>query len=295
MKKFFFITIILIFYLFLTYKIEAVSIIFDSSKTVVSQDEEFYVDLLLDAEDQFINGIEGNVSFIGGDLSFVRSLEVKSIMDLWIKKPEIEKFSIHLTAISTYGFSGVIDPFNQNDKLPGLVTRLFFKPSVSGEVLFTTPRFVVTLDDGLGTMIEVAPISYSVFVTDEVYVPEITEEIIISEPEIQAYVVQDKNLYNNKYVLIFQAKDNETGIDRVLIKEGRRKWREIESPYLLKDQSRQSLINIQALNFSGQSAYFTIDPLSTNSTDRKDEVYVLVFLFIFLLFIFIKRIYPSKK
>jgi hypothetical protein len=295
MKKLFFIKIILIFCFFLAFKIEATSIIFDSPKTVVSQDEEFYVDLLLDAEGQFINGIEGNVSFIGGDLSFVRSLEAKSIMDLWIKKPEIEKFSINFSAVSTYGFSGVIDPFNQDEKLPGLVTRLFFKPSISGEVLFTTPKFIVTLDDGHGTMIEVAPISYSFFVTDEVYVPEITNEIVISEPEIQAYVVQDKNLYNNKYVLIFEAKDDETGIDKVLIKEGRRKWKEIESPYLLKDQSRQSLINIQALNFSGQSSYLIIDPLSTKSRTISAEIYVLAFLFIFLVFIFIKRIYPSKK
>lgn len=294
MKKLFLIKIILIFLLFITYKTEAVSIVLDSPKLVVGQEEEFYVDVQLDTKGQSINGIEGSVSFIGGDLSFLRSENAKSIMDLWVLNPVIKKYSIHFMAISTYGFSGVIDPFNQEEKLPGLITRLFFKPNSIGEVLFTTSSFFLTLDDGLGTMIEIPPTSFSVSVEGNVSIQEPNNEIY-SEPEIKAFVVQDENLFNNKYTLIFEAKDSETGIDKVLIKEGKRKWREIESPYLLKDQSRRSLISLRAINFSGQSVYLTIDPSPENSENKPNNFYIYLLLFVFILFILIKRTYPFKK
>jgi hypothetical protein len=295
MKTLFFISIIFISYFFFTLQSEAVRIIIDSPKTTIDRGEEFYIDLLLDTEGKSFNGIEGNISFIGGDLSFIRALNVKSIMDLWIENPIIKKYSINFSAISTYGFSGVIDPFNQDDKLPGLITRLFFKPSISGQVLFTTSNFFVTQSDGSGTMVEIPPISFSVSVNEKEYIPEANEEVRISEPEIKAYIVQDINLYNNKYVLIFQAKDNNFEIDKVLVKEGKRKWKEIESPYLLKDQNRSSLINIWAISYSGQSVSITIDPLPDTSKIKSDNIYILILFFVFLLFIFIKRIYFYKK
>jgi hypothetical protein len=290
MKKILFYKIfIFIFIFFMAIKTEAVIMSFETPKNRTSLNEEFYIDLLLDTEGDSINAIEGNIKSIGGGLSFIKAENGKSMMDLWVQKPEIINSSIVFAGISTNGFSGVIDPFNKNKKIPGLITRLFFKSNRAGEILFTTSDFTLNKNDGYGTEVIAPAISLSMVVNNQEYIEEENIEIQNdSLPQIEASIVQDINLYNNKHVLIFEAKDKENGIDKVLIKEGNKNWKEIKSPYLLKDQSRQSIIVLKAINHSGQSTLISIDglPKVNNWTNYIEFIFVIVFI---IFIIYIKR------
>ena len=292
-KKIFIFTLFFILNLFLTNKIFAANLILTPSKESVGIGEQFYVDLSLESEDQSINAISGSISFSSEYVSFVRAEEGKSMVNLWVEKPKIKGNIITFAGVISNGFDGVIDPFDPSHKLPGLIIRLVFEASKSGQVDFSTLPFSLNLNDGLGTAIEIPSVHNSLKVEN------FTRKIKYKSdkngtPELEAYVIQDPNIFNNKHALIFKATDKETGIKSVMIKEGRRDWKEIESPYLLLDQSRHSNITLQATSFSGAGVSINIDkvPYDWNSL----IIILITAIMIIGLFILVRiKIYAKRK
>ncbi|MFA6251402.1 MAG: cohesin domain-containing protein [Candidatus Paceibacterota bacterium] len=288
-KKIILLILILSFSVYM--KTEAASITLETPKKQVGIGEQFYVDLILDPDNQSINTISGNISFSSGLVSFIRAEEAKSMVHLWIDHPTIIDNRISFSGIMPNGFDGVIDPFNQSHKLPGLIIRLVFEASKPGDADIITTTFVLNLNDGQGTEILVSPVHNSInignFVNNFKY-----ENNTKKAPELEAYITRDPNIYNNKYILIFLANDKTTGIKNVMIKEGKRDWKEIESPYLLEDQSRHSLITLQATNFSGLSTVRNIDKIPYRWGIL---VPILVVIIVVISIFIIKKKYVHKK
>jgi len=262
------------------------------SKNTVGVGEQFYVDVTLDPEDANINGIEGSVSFTPSGISFVRAETGKSLINLWIEQPELKDNTISFSGIIPSGFSGVIDPFNPDKKLSGLMVRLIFEGKQPGAATISSTPFSLTLNDGKGSMTNAPGASVSLDVQN-VSVPFAYKNPNDTKPELEAYVTRDPNLFNNNYALVFQAKDSETGIKDVMIKEGNRGWKKITSPYLLEDQSRHSTIALEAENFSGATIVLVINPLPY-VLFSKDNVALLI-VFIIILFFVAKKIYEKRK
>ncbi len=293
------ISVLILFFilnLLLANKVFAATLTFSSSKDEVGIGEQFYVDLMLDPEGQSINAISGNIIFSNESISFVRSEEGKSMVNLWVEKPELNKDwnSVNFAGVMTNGFDGVIDPFNPSKKLSGQIVRLIFETKKPGLAEFSSSKLSLNLNDGFGTEIKISPINTSINVLNYIneYKYEISDEH--SSPELEAYITRDPNIFNNKYVLIFKASDKGSGIKSVTIKEGRRKWKEIESPYQLKDQSRHSQINLQAINYSGSGIIINIDKIPYN---KKEIAKILVIISgAIILFIFLgRKLHKIKK
>jgi hypothetical protein len=253
---------------------------------------QFYVDVMLDPEAVSLNAIEGSIIY-PPNLSFVRAEYGGSIVGPWIVPPQIggDK-SISFAGIMPAGFAGVIDPFHSSRRAPGFVARLVFEATSSGEAQIEARGLSATQNDGIGTLQELnslpAKISVTTFENPSTYK---TEEN--TNPEIRAEVTRDPNLYNNRYTLVFEALDRGAGIKEVMVKEGNRPWKKINSPYLLEDQSRHSIIILQSSNFSGATVVTTIDPLPYKSFAPSQIVLaVILILFVFVLF---KKIYARKK
>jgi hypothetical protein len=288
--------ILIIFFvlnLFITNKIFAASLSLDFSKKSLGAGEQFYVDLMLDPEGQSINTIKGSITFQNDYISFVRIEDGKSMVNLWVEKPTLDsdKNTVNFAGVMTNGFDGVIDPFNTKYKLPGLIIRLVFEAQKPGLVDFSTSQFLLNLNDGEGTEIQANP--FYDFVKVENYVVNSKYRINTdASPELDAYVTRDPNLYNNKYIIIYKATDKGTGIKSVMIKEGNRNWIEVESPYILKDQGRHSIIYVQAMNFDGAAIVKTIEPLPYKIMT---PINILIFVVIcLLLFLIIKIFYNNK-
>lgn len=273
-------------------KIEASSFQIKSSSDIVGIDEQFYIDIMLDAENRNINGIESYISFPEDKIKFVRYEDGKSMVNLWVEKPYSDSGKIKFSGVMLNGFSGVINPFNPDVKLPGLITRLVFEPKNSGQVDVSIFDSYVTLNDGYGTAEKIPSLKKIIIVQDfsNKYVYNSKSNF---SPEISAYIVREKNLYNNHYVLVFDAKDNENGIKEVLIKEGRRDWKAIESPYLLEDQSRHSIITLQATNYSGSSIVLNIESLPKKIFSIKN-ISIIILILLVSVFIF-KKAYEKYK
>jgi hypothetical protein len=275
-------------------KVFAATITLAPSKNTVGLEEQFYVDVLLDPQNISINGIEGSVTFPENNVSFVRGETGKSLVNFWIAEPKLDKNTISFAGIIPTGFAGVIDPFNPAQKMPGLMVRLVFAGKQPGVGTFSSAPFSLTLNDGKGTALNTFGASTSVNIQNTAN-PFVYKNPNDLGPKLEASIVRDPNLFDNKYALIFQATDSETGIKDVMIKEGNRDWEKIASPYLLEDQSRRSLIALEAVNFSGASIIITINPLPYKIFSASN---IALFIILIVLIFFISRkiyLYLKRK
>jgi len=277
---------------FFNQKASASSVILKPSNTILGVGEQFYVDVMIDTNGKMINGIDASINFSSQNISFIRAEEGGSIINLWVEKPNLKGNTIELSGIIPNGFGGVIDPFNPKERLPGLVIRLVFETKNNGTSNISLSKSYATLNDGKGTTDNI-PDNSILLNVQNINIPFIYKTKGDAEPEISAYVIRDTNLFDNKYTLIFDAKDNQTGIKEVLIKEGKRDWKKIESPYLLEDQSRHSIITLQATNYSGASIVMNIENIPYKLFSVKN-ITVIILLFIVLFFVF-KKIYEKYK
>lgn len=289
------ITIIFVFIanLLMADKVFAATLKIDTEQKTFGIGEQFYVDLSLDTKGQSINAISGSLIFPSDAITFIRAEEGKSIINLWIDRPEQAGDLVSFSGVIPNGFNGVIDPFNPNDKIPGLLVRLIFETKKSGQFNIDAESFYANLNDGLGTEITIPKINGTINIGDFINKKEFIDENI-SIPEIEAYITRDPNLFDNKYTLIFNAKDKETGIKNVMIKEGNREWNEVRSPYLLIDQSRHSTILLKATNYSLESTIFTIDKIPYK-VKPFFIVTVLILIIIILSFLIFRKIHGYKK
>jgi hypothetical protein len=293
MNKIYLFPLFILFLFFVAKDVFASSIFLSSPKNIVGLEEQFYVDLLVDPEGSVINGIEGSINFNDEEISLVRTEEGKSVVGLWIENPKvIEKNIIKLSGVIPNGFDGVIDPFNPKHKLPGIVARFVFKGLKPSESQIITSPFVVSLNDGLGTLENKESSNVSITIQN-ILTPFVYTDPTDINPELEYEIVRDPNLFNNKYTLIFQAKDKATGIEKVMIKEGKKDWKNIESPYLLEDQSRHSPISLMAINFSGASIIKNIEPLPRDIINPVKIIMIIVF--VIFVFIILKKVYDKYK
>lgn len=279
--------------LIFSHKVSAASLIFRPSTTQIGVGGQLYIDLLLDTEGQPINTIGSTISFSEEMMSFVRAEDGKSMVNLWIEKPNKTENQISFAGIMTNGFDGVIDPFEQSHKLPGLIIRLVFQSTSPGKAYFSTINTSLNLNDGLGTEIKPTPAYLSIEVVDR---PDNSQYTSTDEsiPFLEANVIQDPNIYNGKYVLIFSASDKGSGVKNVMIKEGRRDWKVIESPYLLTNQSRINDISLVAVSYAGSAVSLYIPGIPY---DWKSLIIVISITIIMVLcfYIFAKKKYAKKK
>lgn len=285
-----YIIIFIFFNLLITNKVFAVNLKLETFKDNLNIGEQFYVDLVIEGEGQSINTIKGNIYFDDSLVSLVRVENNKSICSLWLEAPNLNKNTINFIGLIPNGFEGNVDPFNPSKKLPGLVTRLVFEAKNSGKFNFSTNQFYLNLNDGLGSEISAPPTSLSLFIDNFKYRIKYEGEEV-GTPMLDAYIVRDPNIYDNKYVLIFRAIDKDSGIKNVLIKEGLRGWREVVSPYLLLDQSRHSDISLQANNNKGVSVIMMINKIPIDYRYLVIVISILIILFL----IYEKRSLNNKE
>ena len=290
MKKIILLTFLCV--LFFAPKVHAATLTLAPSKNSVGLEEQFYVDVMLDPQDVSLNGIEGSVTFAENNVSFIRAETGQSLINFWIEQPKLNGNTISFSGVIPGGFDGVIDPFNPQNKLPGLMVRLVFQSNQSGTETFSSSPFSVTQNDGLGTLLSIPSASSTINITNTPN-PFIYKNTNDNTPQIQAYVTRDPNLFNNKYTLVFNATDSGSGIKDVMIKEGNKNWKEISSPYLLQDQERRNTITLEAVNYSGATIIVTINPLPYKLFSPANIL--LFILFIFIIFFIVKKIYEKRK
>ena len=243
--------------------------------------QQFQVDLMLDAEGESINAIEGKITFSKELLEIKEISDGDSIINLWVERPHQRQATsdkrqatsdkrqgeIIFSGIIPTGFAGVLSPYYEGER-PGKIFSLIFTSKSEGEGTVNLENGKVLLHDGLGTPAKLGILNFEFRILKrEVRIPDSRfpiPEDKDSPEDFKPEIASNQNVFEGKYFLVFAAQDKGSGIDRFEVKETRNKkqgtWIEAESPYLLRDQKLKSYIYVKAVDKAGNERIAVVEP-----------------------------------
>lgn len=227
--------------------------IFDGDPVVGS---EWAVHLVLQSPLQKVNTLGGNLQFPGDILEVVDINNGKSIVNLWVQAPVVQKNIISFSGIAPGGFQG------QNGEIFTVIFKV--KKIGVGTLKILDPE--AYLNDGKGTVAIWRPLNqtFSAVATGHSAIVD-TGDIVPPEPFVLT-LGRSPNLYNNQWFVAFSAQDKGSGIAYYEVQEGMNnrptedKWVKIVSPYLLQDQKLKNTIFVRAVDKKGNIRLVILAP-----------------------------------
>ena len=273
---------LLLFLLCLPLITEAVSLYLEPNSGEYQPGETFIVDVKIDTEGECVNAVEASLVYDNDILKATDFGRGESILNLWVRNPEInqEQGLISFSGGIPGGFCGRLPgdpgPSNLLGKIifqtPGLIVRETTPNGTPKERLYDPTGQAqnyakidfldssqALLNDGFGTPAKLSSKGATIKITEvgpletpkkDEWQTELKEDNIPPEPfEIEIH--QEPTIFEGKYFIIFSTTDKQTGIDYYQVKEGKRDWKKVESPYLLEDQNLKSIIKVKAVDKEG--------------------------------------------
>lgn len=213
-------------------------------------DRHFTVGVFLDSEQEYINALDVSIQYSQELIALKSWHDGNSVINLWIQQPRTENEIISFEGVIPGGYWGE----------EGLLLTLSFKGTAEGEgALSFLESTRILLNDGQGTPASASLTSHQFIVRQEEYMAEqiAAEEDIYPPEPFTPQVVRDPSMFDGKWFLVFATQDKGSGIARYEISETPQivlwfpRWRSAESPYVLRDQSLQSIIKVRAVDNIG--------------------------------------------
>jgi len=261
----------------------AMSFFFGSDQTVYGQNDSVVVNVFLDTDSETVNTVSGEV-YVGDTATIEGVREGNSSILFWIEKPKIN------TQENIISFSGIVP-----GGIQGKNTFLFsivVNPKSSEAIQFSMKDSLVLLHDGLGTEKSTSFIPKTIFISDDLnFVSTIQTLTDVEAPEdFSPEIIQDPNLYDSQYVLVFATQDKGSGLDRYEVKEGFfGKYTESVSPYIIKNKNLTKTLFVKAIDRFGNERVAIVHP------QKKifNENFILIFSI--LVIVFISILYFRKR
>ncbi|MEX0870122.1 MAG: cohesin domain-containing protein [Candidatus Spechtbacterales bacterium] len=289
-KKFTSILIVSVFLLTFNFS-QAATLYIDPPDEPVSRHDTFTAKVRIDPGENCINAADVEVNY---PIDILRVIDVStgdSIFTLWPEPPSIN------TRDGVVRFMGGI-PGGYCGRIPGdpgltnvLATLVFQAPGAADtdEVFpvrtradFSTSSKVY-LHDGLGTEVEPQFFGAEFELTEDAIEGsgqwfEFLAEDATEPSSFTIELTQDSTMFDGKYFIIFSSNDKESGISHYEVMETRldeeeglfarfsklRKteeiWKKTESPYVLNDQSLNSMIMVRAVDKAGNERIESLAP-----------------------------------
>lgn len=232
----------------------------------------------INTENERVNVVEGDIIIN----SAVKILEVRSLNDAgsniqyWSRKPSL---SNNKQSISFVG--GTPGGFVQKD---ALLFKIYFQIMSAGQASLAPSGITAYKNDGKGTAVSVAvkPLLFTASAQENVKSINAWKKVVTSDimpPEFLAATEgRDLSMYDNQIYLVITASDYQSGIERFEVQEGDLPFVRTGSEYVLRDQTKQSRVVINAYDSAGNVRALIIEPKRTSDTTRKIiEVVVIVF------------------
>jgi hypothetical protein len=223
----------------------------------------FYVDLMLEPENESINAVEGKIVLPPDVLGIYAVSDGNSIVSLWIDKPQV-------SADSSVIFSGIIPGGYQDTN--GLILSLILKAKQTGSASISIADARALLNDGLGTAAKLATTTLNLKLTAATssFTPPYFDQ---APPEdFKPMVSSNPSLFDGKQFLVFATQDKDSGLDYYAVYESQQPqtkeqlsaadWQKAESPYLLKDQKFNSYIYVKAVDKAGNVRIVEVAPVN---------------------------------
>jgi hypothetical protein len=243
------------------------------------------VEVRIDPQTKRLNVVEGVINFTGTVTSNI-STEIEtggSVLTLWPLQP---KYSVSDKNIRFTG--GTPGGFNKES----LLFRIRISSSKPGILNISMSDGSIYLNDGKGTKesILLKPISVELKKSD--INSAVSNLSVDTNPPVFEFaeIGKDKDTYDGKYFISFNANDDVSGVAKYNVKEGNDMTDITNGIYILKDQTGRTPIIITAYDLVGNSAIKEITP-------KNDLIKytVMILLGMFVLFFAWRYLYRNKK
>ncbi len=243
----------------------AANIFFETDVDFITPDQDFLVQVLLDAEGEPVNAFEGEVSFPAELVEPTAVFDGDSSVNLWVERPALaggRAGAITFSGVTVGGVSGSRE-------------RLFsiaFHAKGVGAGAIGVSRIRLLQNDGAGTeaAATVSPLPLSVVggwsglaprdrLAEDVEAPEDFVPVLASDP----------NIFDGRYFLAFATQDKASGVDRYEVREGW--WGPFvpaESPHLLERQALDVDVHVKAIDRAGNERLSTVSAAHPSSGAR---------------------------
>ena len=289
----------------------------DPPESTLNRGDSIMVSVRLDTDEaasECVNAVDAVISYPANIVPVDISLG-ESIFSIWVEEPKID------TEAQTISFAGGI-PNGYCGRVQGdprltnkLVNIVFRSPGFSvgagtadenvAEIKFN-PETVAYLNDGQGTQANLVAYGTKINLSKTggqgIINPwkEVVDEDAILPEEFSIALEKDRVAFGGKYYIAFNTQDKQTGIDHYELMEqplaefgtfvwGRADapWITARSPYVLEDQSLNSIIRVKAIDKAGNEYIATLVPDDSLRTLSKTDIlnYLLVAVLVFLLIV----------
>ncbi len=245
-----------------------------SKESVVGIGEFVHVQVSISSEQEAINAVEGSIVFPADLLELSRIEDGNSTILFWLERPK-ERIKGELY------FSGIIPGGYQ--KSDGNVFQLVFKVRGSGKVTIQGKDMRVLKNDGDGTLatVTISPATVTTQLASTHQAQDRESEDTDPPEPFTVEVVQDTNLFNNAWFLVFATQDKGVGVDRYEICEGKT-CTTGDSPYPLQNQKLSDTIIVRAIDKNGNERIAKVPGSYTSTLIIVLAVAIVVCIIIFL-------------
>jgi len=277
----------------------------DSGKQgVFHQGEYLTVGVQLDSEKECVNAIEALINFPANVLEVVDFDQSSSIISLWAQSFRFDQAAGHVTFSGGIpnGYCGEIKGVSGQGNLIGKIIFKVIGQNIgisSARLSFGVSQ--VLLNDGLGTPAKLTTKeAFFSLSNDPVASPlnpwqQKMERDKIPPEDFKIEIARDSATFDNQYFIVFSTVDKQTGIDYYEIKEGLWGWKKVTSPYVLKNQSLTSSIQVRAVDKAGNERVVNLVATRVSILRQIILVFVLILVGILLLLIILNKLRKKRK
>jgi len=278
---------------------QAVELSLDSSSLQYNIGDTFIINARINVTaPEDINAVEASIQF-PSSLLRVKDISIGNSILTFVDSPSFDsqKGIISFAGIIPGGYIGRI---SGNLGPGGLLVKTVFQVQEAGqgEIKFLSSSRVL-LNDGQGTPVQ--------WTGNEIFLTVLEQAQEPSAQQWQTYLKEDQvpphdfspvvTKIDNKYYLVFNTKDKESGVAYYAIQEKQLsalsflvRWRKVASPYLLKDQSLRSVINIKAVDKAGNKRLVLVPAMHPALAWYKDHyIWSIIILGLILLYLAFKK------
>ncbi|MBI5421314.1 MAG: hypothetical protein HZA35_03320 [Parcubacteria group bacterium] len=257
-----------------TLSVQAGSVSYDRE---VQPETDMRIDFVLRIENRQINTLGGEIRYDPTTLEFKGIDDTRSVVPIWIEKFKEDKGMIR--------YAGII-PGGYKDE-HAFIGTLLFKTKNAGVTTLFIEHTKVFLHDGVGTEVPLPSSSFVIRISDNALkeTPDIRPRDAWSPDAFSLYLSRNETMFEGKWFIVFLTQDKGSGIDHYEVLEEKNgldmktgnapyhRWKTVESPYVLQDQSRFSYVYVKAVDRAGNE---TVSELIPQESSKRQEWYWFV-------------------
>lgn len=309
------------FFLFFAFPIMASTLYLDPVEKKINTGDDFIVKVKIGTPSECVNTFDIGIEFPLNKFKYKDFSSGNSILSLWIEKPN-SLVAGEINNTGKVNFSGGI-PGGYCGSIPGddgesnILGEIVFSALDEFDKGIAEIKIdknsKILANDGLGSIVDFDFKDSRFIIDSEVnnnneWSDKIKEDNIPPEPFL-VKINQDESVDGGNFFLVFSTVDKQTGIDRyevlelnkieldkyykklnifdkflsLFVKESKREWNIIQSPYILKDQSLNSVVMVRAIDKAGNYRESTYDNGIYDGIDNGGYFFNLVVVAIFIL------------